>query len=181
MVDADSVREMVDDFVLDPNELGDDDERVGDLVGALLLVKALAGQASPEEDQWVIQQANRPPSPLETGELMRGCATLMRCWLSMLRSENPLLAVSALLTKLRQLEEITDDDLPTLAGVLTAVALGRSPVRWASISVARFSPGEQQGWIYATWLVADFYDFVTERPRAALDLAERAVLQITDT
>lgn len=162
---------------MDDHDADEDADRAGDVVGALLVVKGLAGASSKEEDEWFESAAVQFAEPLQTGELLRGCSTLMRWWLSVLRPEDPLHAAAAILNRLRRLDLLGDEDLPMLAAILVAVVLDQSPVAWAGRAVSEFTAGEQQGWVLVTWLVADLFDHSVERPGAAFEIAEHLLLE----
>jgi hypothetical protein len=61
-------------------------------------------------------------------ELTQGFALLIASFLHML--DGPLDLVPPLIRKLRALEVVPDEVLPTMAGALTAAALGQSPLGW---------------------------------------------------
>jgi len=156
-----------------------DDERMGDVIGALLMIKGLAGATSEKEDTWFAKITGGERDPLKSGELLRGCSTLMRCWLGTMRPDDPLDVVAAILNRVRRLGIVDDSDLPMVSAILTCVVLDQSPVQWAGRAVAELTAGEQQGWILATWQVADLFDFSAEQSGAAVDLAERVLLELS--
>ena len=61
-------------------------------------------------------------------ELTQGFALLIASFLHML--DGPMDLVPPLIRKLRALELVPDEVLPTMAGALTAAALGQSPLGW---------------------------------------------------
>jgi hypothetical protein len=61
-------------------------------------------------------------------ELTRGFALLIGSFRHLL--DGPLDLVPSLIRKLRALELVADEVLPTMAGALTAAALGQSPLGW---------------------------------------------------
>lgn len=154
-----------------------DEDPPGDVVGALLVVKALDGATSSHEDNWYNEVITRcAADPRQFGELLRGCSSLLRIWFVLLQPEDPFQVVAAVLNRLQRLPMIGDKDLPMIAAILTSAALDNSPILWAAESVTRFTSGEEQGWLIATWQLSDFFDFCAERPGSAVELAEQILL-----
>jgi hypothetical protein len=86
-------------------------------------------------------------------ELTQGFALLIASFMHML--DGPLDLVPPLIRKLRALELVPDEVLPTMAGALTAGALGQSPLGWrcavgSGASIAGHSEGP--AWAYTAWL-----------------------------
>jgi hypothetical protein len=83
--------------------------------------------------------------------------------------------VPPLIRKLRALELVPDEVLPTMAGALTAVALGQSPLGWRhAVGSASSIAGSSEGpaWAYTAWLLADFLDFAADEQGATANLTD---------
>jgi hypothetical protein len=97
---------------------------------------------------------------LTSQDLLEGFATLVYAFMGML--DEPLDLVPAVIRRLRRLQLVPDDVLPTMAGALTAAALRQSPLRWrrglGAMAVSTHG-SEALAWSYAAWLLADFLDF----------------------
>lgn len=76
--------------------------------------------------------------------------------------DEPLDLVPAMVRRLRRLQLVPDEVLPTMAGALAAAALRQSPLRWrrglGPITVPTHG-SEVLAWSYVAWLLADFLDF----------------------
>lgn len=90
------------------------------------------------------------------------------------------MVVPALLTKLRKIDEVRPFG-PTMAGVLTAAALGEDAYQWRA-SLGPVTNAETSAWYYTAWLLADFIDsivlqepgkFVRESVRLVTDAASK--------
>jgi hypothetical protein len=65
---------------------------------------------------------------LTSQHLLEGFTTLVYSFMGML--DEPLDLVPAMIRRLRRLQLVPDEVLPTMAGALTAAALRQSPMRW---------------------------------------------------
>lgn len=83
--------------------------------------------------------------------------------------------VPPLIRKLRALEVVPEEVLLTMAGALTAAALGQSPLRWrravGAITLIT-EDGEGPAWTYTAWLLADFLDFAADESGATAKLTD---------
>jgi hypothetical protein len=89
--------------------------------------------------------------------------------------DGPMDLVPAVIRRLRALELVPEEMLPTMAGVLTAAALGQSPLGWrravgAITPAAEYSEGP--AWAYTAWLLADFLDFAADEKGATAKLTD---------
>ena len=83
--------------------------------------------------------------------------------------------VPPLIRKLRALELVPEEVLPTMAGALTAAALDQSPLRWRhglGSSTPTAEHAEGPAWAYAAWLLADFLDFAADEDGATAKLTD---------
>ena len=91
-------------------------------------------------------------------DLLEGFATLIYLFMGML--DEPLDLVAPAIRKLRGLQLVPDEALPTMAGALTAAALRQSPMRWRrGLGPGAKASAEALAWSYTAWLLADFLDF----------------------
>jgi hypothetical protein len=98
------------------------------------------------------------PRELTSQDLLEGFATLVYAFMGML--DEPLNLVPAVIRRLRTLQLVPDEVLPTMAGALTAAALWQSPLCWRRVlGPMTLTPhgSEALAWSYAAWLLADFY------------------------
>jgi hypothetical protein len=103
-----------------------DDVPAGAVIAAMELVKGLGSDenAMPGDELLsLIRDASVSPE-----ELKQGFALLIASFMHML--DGPLDLVPPLIRKLRALELVPDEVPPTMAGALTAGALGQSPLGW---------------------------------------------------
>jgi hypothetical protein len=110
---------------------------------------------------------------LTSQDLLQGFATLVYAFMGML--DEPLDLVPAVIRRLRGLQLVPDEVLPTMAGALTAAALRQSPMRWRrgldSMTLAT-QGSEALAWSYAAWLLADFLDFARGEEGATANLMD---------
>jgi hypothetical protein len=106
-------------------------------------------------------------------ELTQGFALLISSFMHLLDGSMDL--VPPLIRKLRALELVPEELLPTMAGALTAAALGRSPLGWRH-AVGAITPtaehAEGPAWAYTAWLLADFLDFAADENGATAKLTD---------
>jgi hypothetical protein len=99
-------------------------------------------------------------------ELTHGLALLISSFLDL---------VPAVVRRLRALELVPEEVLPTMAGVLTAAALGQSPLGWRR-AVGESTPAAEHSvgpaWAYTAWLLADFPDFAADEKGATAKLTD---------
>jgi hypothetical protein len=142
--------------------LSDQDEvPAGAVIAAMELVKGLGDSenAMPADELLgLIRDASVTPE-----QLTRGFALLTYSFMHLL--DGPMDLVPAVIRKLRALELVPDEVLPTMAGALTAAALGQSPLGWrralgSSTPTAEYLEGP--AWAYTAWLLADFLDFAAD-------------------
>jgi len=89
--------------------------------------------------------------------------------------DGPMDLVPAVIRKLRALELVSEEVLPTMAGALTAAALGQSPLRWRhglGSSTPAAEHAEGPAWAYTAWLLADFLDFAADENGATAKLTD---------
>jgi hypothetical protein len=106
-------------------------------------------------------------------ELTQGFALLIGSFRHLL--DGPLDLVPSLIRKLRALELVADEVLPTMAGALTAAALGQSPLGWrhaVGSGTSMAGPSEGPAWAYTAWLLADFLDFAADEQGTTARLAD---------
>jgi hypothetical protein len=151
----------------------DQDEEVpaGAVIAAMELVKGLGDNenAMPgDELLGLIRDTSVTPE-----ELTQGFAVLIASFMHLL--DGPMDLVPALIRKLRELELVPEEVLPTMAGALTAVALGQSPSQWRH-AVGSITPmaehSEGPAWAYTAWLLADFLDFAADENGATAKLTD---------
>jgi hypothetical protein len=106
-------------------------------------------------------------------ELTQGFALLISSFMHLL--DGPMDLVPPVIRKLRALELVPEEVLPTMAGALTAAALGQSPSRWRH-AVGAITPtaehAEGPAWAYTAWLLADFLDFAVDENGATAKLTD---------
>jgi hypothetical protein len=149
----------------------EDEVPAGAVVAAMELVKGLGDNenAMPEDELLgLIRDAGVTPE-----ELTQGFALLIGSFMHLLGG--PMDLVPAVIRKLRALELVPEEVLPTMAGALTAAALGQSPLRWrhglgSSTSTAEHTEGP--AWAYTAWLLADFLDFAADENGATAKLTD---------
>jgi hypothetical protein len=151
---------------------GDHDEvPAGAVIAAMELVKGLGSDetAIPGDALLsLIRDAGVRPE-----ELTQGFALLIGSFRHLL--DGPLDLVPALIRKLQALELVPEEVLPTMAGALTAAALGQSPLGWrdavgSGASIA--GPSEGPAWAYTAWLLADFLDFAADEQGATAKVTD---------
>jgi hypothetical protein len=106
-------------------------------------------------------------------ELTQGFALLISSFMGLV--DGPLDLVPPITRKLRALELVPDRVLPTMAGALTAAALGQSPWQWrhsVGVIIPNAEHWEGPAWAYTTWLLADFLDFAAEEHGATAKLTD---------
>jgi hypothetical protein len=148
-----------------------DEVPAGAVIAAMELVKGLGSDenAMPGDELLsLIRDASVSPE-----ELTQGFALLIGSFMHML--DGPLDLVAPLIRKLRALELVPEEVLPTMAGALTAAALGQSPLGWrhavgSGTSIA--GPAEGPAWAYTAWLLGDFLDFAADEQGAAAKLTD---------
>jgi hypothetical protein len=90
-------------------------------------------------------------------ELTQGFVLLISSFMHLW--DGPMDLVAPVIRKLRALELMPEEVLPTMAGALTAAALGQSPLRWrrtiGAITLIT-EDGEGPAWAYTARLLADF-------------------------
>jgi len=119
-------------------------------------------------------------------ELTQGFALLISAFMHLLNE--PMDLVPPVIRKLRALELVPEEVLPTMAGALTAAALGQSPSRWRH-DVGAITPTaehrEGPAWAYTAWLLADFLDFAADEIGATAKLTDglfaKLLVEDTDT
>jgi hypothetical protein len=141
------------------------------VIAAMELVKGLGDneQAMPgDELLGLIRDTGVTPA-----ELTQGFALLIASFMHVL--DGPMDLVPAVIRKLRALELVPEELLPTMAGALTAAALGQSPLGWRH-AVGAIAPTAEQAegpaWAYTAWLLADFLDFAAEENGATAKLTD---------
>ena len=106
-------------------------------------------------------------------ELTQGFALLIASFMHLLDGSMDL--VPAVIRKLRALQLVPEEVLPTMAGALTAAALGQSPLGWRHVVGSGTSiagPSEGPAWAYTAWLLADFLDFAADENGATAKLTD---------
>jgi hypothetical protein len=117
-------------------------------------------------------------------ELTQGFALLISSFMHLLNE--PMNLVPPVIRKLRALELVPEEVLPTMAGALTAAALGQSPSRWrhaVGASTPTAEHWEGAAWACTAWLLADFLDFAADERGATAKLTDSlfAKLLVEDT
>lgn len=117
----------------------DQDEVPADaVIAAMELVKGLGDNenAMPGDELLrLIRDASVTPE-----ELTQGFALLISSFMHLL--DGPMDLVPPVIRKLRALELVPEEVLPTMAGALTAAALGQSPLRWRHALQRLALPGD---------------------------------------
>jgi hypothetical protein len=172
------------------------DMPAGDIGRAFLLVRTL----SEDQDESRFSDEEYQQAALESGgaqdDLLRGLGTLIDVFMSMFRPggaldlserkdgssdedampEDPLhTIVPAVVAKLSNQTWVVGDAIPTMAGALTAAAMGGSSYRWRSI----FGPWHAWEFVpftYTAVFLASLVDLVSGRPGYALRLVEDLLL-----
>jgi hypothetical protein len=93
--------------------------------------------------------------------------------------DNLHVVLPAVLTKFHRMhmDEVPDEALPTVAGMLTAAFFGQSPYQWRT-SQGPIPDGEALLWCYVTWLLVDFMDnAVYEQPGRCAQIITEALDQ----
>jgi hypothetical protein len=147
-----------------------DEVPAGAVIAAMELVKGLGSNenAMPGDELLsLIREASVSPE-----ELTQGFALLMASFMHMLHG--PMDLVPPLIRKLRALELVPEEVLPTMAGALTAAALGQSPLGWrnAGSGTSIAGPSEGPAWAYTAWLLADFLDFAADEQGATAKITD---------
>jgi hypothetical protein len=148
-----------------------DEVPAGAVIAAMQLIKGLGNNenAMPEGELLsLVRDAGVTPA-----ELTQGFALLIHSFMHLL--DGPMDLVPAVIRKLRALELVPEEVLPTMAGALTAAALGQSPLRWRH-SLGSSTPTaehpEGPAWAYTAWLLADFLDFAADENGATAKLTD---------
>ena len=148
-----------------------DEVPAGAVIAAMELVKGLGDNedAMPGDELLsLIRDASVSPE-----ELTQGFALLIASFMHLL--DGPLDLVPAVIRKLRALELVPEEVLPTMAGALTAAALGQSPLGWRDAvrsDTPIAGPSEGPAWAYTAWLLADFLDFAADEDGATAKLTD---------
>jgi hypothetical protein len=104
-------------------------------------------------------------------ELTQGFALLIASFMHLLDGSMDM--VPPVIRKLRALELVPEEMLPTMAGALTAAALGQSPLGWRHGATAPAAEqAEGPAWAYTAWLLADFLDFAADEHGATAKLTD---------
>jgi hypothetical protein len=103
-----------------------DDVPAGAVIAAMELVKGLGSDENAMPGDALLSLIH--DASVSPEELTQGFALLIALFMHML--DGPLDLVPPLIRKLRALEVVPDEVLPTMAGALTAGALGQSPLGW---------------------------------------------------
>ena len=148
-----------------------DEVPAGAAIAAMELVKGLGDNenAMPGDELLsLIRETGVTPE-----ELTQGFALLIHSCMHLL--DGPMDLVPAVIRKLRALELVPEEMLPTMAGALTAAALDQSPLHWRH-AVGSTTPAAQRSeglaWAYTAWLLADFLDFAADENGAAAQLTD---------
>jgi hypothetical protein len=148
-----------------------DEVPAGAVIAAMELVKGLGDNenAMPGDELLrLIRDASVTPE-----ELTQGFALLISSFMHLL--DGPMDLVPAVIRKLRALDLVPEEVLPTMAGALTAAALGQSPLRWRH-ALGAITPTaehlEGPAWAYTAWLLADFLDFAADENGATAKLTD---------
>jgi hypothetical protein len=148
-----------------------DEVPAGAVIAAMELVKGLGDNenAMPGDELLdLIRDAGVTPE-----ELTQGFSLLIFSFMHLL--DGPMDLVPPLIRKLRALELVPEEMLPTMAGALTAAALGQSPLGWRH-AVGAIPPtaehAEGPAWAYTAWLLADFLDFAADESGATAKLTD---------
>jgi hypothetical protein len=148
-----------------------DEVPAGAVIAAMELVKGLGDNenAMPGDELLrLIRDASVTPE-----ELTQGFALLISSFMHLL--DGPMDLVPAVIRKLRALDLVPEEVLPTMAGALTAAALGQSPVRWRHALGSITTTAEHlegPAWAYTAWLLADFLDFAADENGATAKLTD---------
>jgi len=103
-----------------------DEVPAGAVIAAMELVKGLGSDENAMPGDELLSLIRDPSVSPE--ELTQGFALLIASFMQLL--VGPMDLVPPLIRKLRALELVPDEVLPTMAGALTAAALGQSPLGW---------------------------------------------------
>jgi hypothetical protein len=148
-----------------------DEVPAGAVIAAMELVKGLGDNenAMPgDELLGLIRDSGVTPR-----ELTQGFALLISSFMHLL--DGPMDLVPPVIRKLRALELVPEEVLPTMAGALTAAALGQSPWHWRR-AIGAIAPAaehsEGPAWAYTAWLLADFLDFAADESGATAKLTD---------
>jgi hypothetical protein len=145
------------------------EEPAGAVVATMEVIKGLSGdnRAFPPDELIRLSREEE----LTSQDLLEGFATLVYAFMGML--DEPLDLVPAVIRRLRRLQLVPDEVLPTMAGALTAAALRQSPLRWrrglGAMAVSTHG-SEALAWSYTAWLLADFRDFARGEEGATANL-----------
>ena len=81
----------------------------------------------------------------------------------------------SVVAKLTQTTWLPQQAVPTIAGALTAAALGRSSYQWRT-AYGPWHTWELLPWTYTPWFLASLIDFSSNQHGLALDLLEQVLL-----
>jgi hypothetical protein len=114
-------------------------------------------------------------------ELTQGFALLISSFMHLL--DGPVDLLPAVIQRLGALELVSAEVLPTMAGVLTAAALGQSPLGWRR-AVGESTPAaehsEGSAWAYTAWLLAGFLDFAADENGATVMLTDSLLAKLLE-
>jgi hypothetical protein len=156
-----------------------DEVPAGAVIAAMELVKGLGDNenAMPgDELLGLIRHADVTPE-----ELTQGFALLIASFMHLL--DGPMDLIPAIIRTLRTLELVPEEILPTMAGALTAAALGQSPLRWRhAVGESRPATEQSEGpaWAYTAWLMADFLDFAADENGATAKLTDNLFAKLLE-
>lgn len=174
----------------------DGDLPPGDVGRAYLLLRSLAydEDGEPVEDSDEYAQVLLE-SKGDREDLLQGLGTLIDVFMSLFRPGGAMevtadepededappqdalhVIVPAVVDKLTQTTWLPQDAVPTMAGALTAAALGGSCYRWRS-AYGSWQPWELLPWTYTAVFLANLIDFGREQPGFALDMIEHVLLE----
>jgi hypothetical protein len=148
-----------------------DEVPAGAVIAAMELVKGLGDNenAMPGDELLGLIHA----TGVTPEELTQGFALLISSFMHLL--DGPMDLLPPLIRKLQALELVPEEILPTMAGALTAAALGQSPLAWRH-AVGAITPTtkhvEGPAWAYTAWLLADFLDFAADENGATAKLTD---------
>ncbi|WP_433474930.1 hypothetical protein ACQPZP_40680 [Spirillospora sp. CA-142024] len=150
-------------------------DEFGDLDSAIEMVRVLNEEVEepPSMDEFLREFQPFLATDQGVDDLRTGCMTLIYfLFNSMGLDEAPLNFVPAVVRKLGEIQGVSTDVLPMIAGGLTATFLQQEPREWRE-RYGSVPPEESLAWIYATWAMVNFIDFLKEEKGAALrDLTE---------
>jgi len=170
----------------------------GDVGRAYLLLRSL----DYDEDGEPIEDSNEYAQVLldskgDQEELLQGLGTLIDVFMSLFAPGGAIaltadddepddedapprdalnMIVPAVVQKLTQTTWLPQEAVPTMAGALTASALGRSCYQWRS-HYGPWHSWEFLPWVYTALFLASLIDFSNDKPGFALDLVEQVLLE----